>query len=165
MYEHKLLLCIYGLVIAAAVIVILDTYLPPTRSASVVVDVSEFGSFVGGRGGKGHMMYWSSIDLSNGKSIWTQRTAKNFTVGDTMDLDLSAVLRKVVRYRGPGTAIRPWYETEGMNKDFRPFPFAVVLFALLLFFPGWSGESRMLLRGVLGVTLIAWLITMAATGG
>lgn len=163
--EPKPLRWLYATVIVAGIITILDTYLPNTRTQSVVVEVSEFSSFEGRKGGRGHRRYWSSIDLSNGKNIWTQRTSRNFAVGDTMEIDLSAVLRKVVRYRGPGTSVRPWYETESVNEDYRPFPFAVVLFALLLFYPRWSGESRLLLRGLLLVTLIAWLITMVATGG
>ncbi|MCB9183655.1 MAG: hypothetical protein H6591_07030 [Flavobacteriales bacterium] len=163
--EPKPLLWLYSVVIAAGLISILDMYLPAIRARSVITRVTEFGSFEGSENGTGRMRYWSSIDLDNGSNIWTQRTANNFAVGDSMDLDLSAVLRHVVRYRGPGTTARSWFDTEGANKDYRPFPFAVVLFALLLFYPNWSIESRMLLRGVLAVTLIAWLITMAATGG
>ena len=164
-FEPKPLMWLYGLVILAGIVSILDTYLPSTRTQSTIEQVSEFSSHEGSRGGKGRMRYWSSIDLSNGKNIWTQRTSNNFTVGDTMEVDLSAALGKVIHYRGPGTSVRPWYETEGVNENYRPFPFAVVLFALLLFYPRWSDESRLLLRGLLLVTLVAWLITLAATGG
>ena len=155
---------IYLLLIVVGALAIMDLYLPAKRGSGVITDVTEIGSMVRNKGSKGHMMYWSSIKLDTGKKIWTQRTANNFTVGDSMDVDLSAVLGKVVRYRGYRPSYRQWYETEGQKEEYRPFPFAMVLFALLLLYPAWSTENRMLLRGILVVILIAWLIVMLASG-
>ncbi|MBX2980029.1 MAG: hypothetical protein KF905_12095 [Flavobacteriales bacterium] len=158
---------IYVLVIIGGLTSVLDTNLPTHRRATVIVQVSEFGSFEGRHYGvgSGHMRYWSNIYLLNGSRIWTQRTANNFAVGDSIDVDLSAITSKVVRYRSYRTSSTKWYPTESVKEQYRPFPFTALLFAILLLFPRWSPETRMLLRGILFVVVIAWLVTLIATGG
>ena len=162
-HASKHLRWLYAIVLVGGVVAILDTYLPTKRATSVIERVSEFSSFESHRGGRGRTRYWSSIDLRNGKNIWTQRTANNFAVGDTIEIDISAVVGKVVRYNSHASAFGTWVGTEEIKEEYRPFPFVAVLIALLLFYPKWSTESRMLLHGVLFVTLVAWMIIMAAT--
>lgn len=164
-YDALPVLLIYVFVAVGGTIAVLDMYLPTSRKASTIVEVDEFGSRVAVRGGHGYTRYWSSIDLANGKSIWTQRTANNFAKGDSMDVEVSAVMRKVVRYRGYRPGYTSWYATEGVNEKYRPLPFAAILFALILLLPWWSAETRMLFRGILLVVTAAWLITTIATQG
>lgn len=97
-HASKHLRWVYALVLLGGLVAIMDTYLPPKRTTSVIDDVSEVSSFESHKGGSGRTRYWSSIDLRNGKNIWTQRTANNFAIGDTMHVDISAVIGKVVRY-------------------------------------------------------------------
>lgn len=155
----------YVLVIIGGLLAVLDIYLPLTRTSSVVTDVTQYSSRVGGRGQRKTTAYWSSVELANNKDIWTQRTADNFTHGDSIDVDITGVFGKVVRYRGHRPGYTTWYETESVNAKYRPFPFAAILFATLLLYPRWSSESRMLLRGILLVVVVAWVITTLATGG
>ena len=164
-YDPLPILLVYVLVIIGSAFAALDFYLPLSRTSSVITQVKEYSSRAGSRG-QGHtMMYWSSLQLANDKDIWTQRTANNFATGDSMDVEVSAVLGKVIRYRGYRPGHNRWYSTEGAQTKYRPFPFAAMLFAALLLYTGWSSESRMLLRGILIVVTVAWVLTAVVTGG
>ena len=78
---------------------------------------------------------------------------------------LSAVIGKVVRYRDRRSSSSTWFATEGMKEDYKPLPFAAIFFALLLFYPGWSSDARMMLRALLLIVTVTWLIILMATGG
>ncbi len=165
-YDPLPVLAIYLLVLVAAVLAALDAYLPVDHGSSVVQEVSEHGFRTGGgEADAGLMHYWSSIDLANGKNIWTQRTANNFGVGDSMDIALSAVFGKVVRYRSHRPSCGSWYATESANEKYRPLPFVVIACALVLFYPGWSTDTRMFFRAALFAVVATWLIILIATRG
>jgi len=165
-YDPLPVLSIYLLVLVAAILAALDAYLPTRSASSVIEKVSELGSHTGGDvAGTGTMHYWSSIDLANGKNIWTQRTANNFGVGDSMDITLGAIFGKVVRYRSHRPGHGSWYATEGANEKYRPVPFLVMFCALVLFYPGWSAGTRMFFRAALFAVVAAWFLVVVGTRG
>ena len=165
-YDPLSVLLVYLLVLIAAALAALDAYLPMRSASSVIEKISEIRARTGGgEADMGLMRYWSSLDLANGKNVWTQRTANNFGVGDSMDIELSAIFGKVARYRSHRPNYGSWYATEGANEKFRPVPFLVILCALMLFYPGWSEGTRMFFRAALFAVVVAWFLVVIGTRG
>lgn len=109
--------------------------------------------------------YWTLVKLDNGMTFQTENRAAAFLIGETMDIQVTGMRSSVVRYKPPNNGRYGWNEVEGANKEFLAFPALVAGLALLLLIPWWSLENRWLLHVLIGLVLVAWLLTLLGTGG
>jgi len=152
---------IYFLLIAAGFFACADILLPKQLVTSRVVQVQEHRFPA-----RNHSYFWTAVRLENGAFLWTQRVAEPFLGNDSWDLQVTALGGSVVRYRRHAAhASTQWHDVEAHNEANRAFLVVVILLGLLLLYPGWSVDNKMLLRGVLGVVSGAWALTQFATGG
>ena len=148
------------LLFAAGLFTIAETWLPARDVISRVDIVKEHGFRERG----GSKRYWSAVIMEDGSYIWTQRTSDRFAHMDSFDLHVTPIMGSVLSYRRHCSPYH-WMEVEQENDAYRPFPYAVVLIALLLLLPSWSADSRLFLQGLLLVVSATWALTQFATGG
>ncbi|MCC7502052.1 MAG: hypothetical protein IT229_05965 [Flavobacteriales bacterium] len=108
---------------------------------------------------------WSVVDLSNGGKFEEPSGTGAFHAGDSLVVVLSPVFKVVRSFQRPGFTY--WTEV-GRSRDtqdmFLLVPFVGVL-ALLLIWPGWSEDTRTIMRVVLLLFLFVWSMYMLGIHG
>lgn len=155
---------LYVLLLLASGYVVLDALLPTRVLSSRVVDAEELKVNVSSRrSAHANYVYWTVVSLDNGISFQTQNGASGFPIGSGIQVEVTRIRERVVRYQPPGNGRYGWNEVEAANKEFLAFPALAAVLSLLLLLPWWSMENRWLLNGLLILVLGAWLLTMVGT--
>lgn len=160
---------VYVILLITSAYVLTDAMLPTQVLSAHVQEANEMTVNVSSRSPRHYRTpptytHWSLVKLDNGIAFQTENGASAFPIGETMELEVTRLSRNVVRYKPPNNGRYGWNEVESANKEFLAFPALVAGLALLLLAPWWSLENRWLLHGLMGLVLVAWLLTLIGTG-
>jgi hypothetical protein len=160
---------VYAMLLIASGYVLTDAMLPTQVLSARVQEASEMTVNLSSRSRRHYRTrptytHWSLVKLDNGIAFQTENGASAFPIGGTMEVEVTALAKNVVRYKLPNYERFGWNEVEGANKEFLAFPVLVAGLALLLLAPWWSLENRWLMHGLMILVLVAWLLTLIGTG-
>lgn len=145
-------------------VVVLDKHLPPLVERASVSETVQHKVKIRSRTKHRPMdTYWVVVKLDNGRKFQTERVAKVFPVGTELELRVGALLSGVQAYRMDRDT-HPWVALETENEDFKPMPYAVIVFSILLLLPWWSVETRWVMQIIQITVLVAWMFMLFGTG-
>jgi hypothetical protein len=154
---YLLLMLVSGLVLA-------DAYRPPERVMSTVVDTDQVELNNSTKRTR-IITYWTVVTLANGARVQVQSTADVYALGDTLEVERTALLGEVLRYRHLRSVYPGWNEIALRDREYDAFPALVLCCCFLLLLPVREEQYRWVLHGLLMLLLFSWLLTMLGTGG
>ena len=104
------------------------------------------------------------LSLSDGSALQLATVNDWIAVGDTIELQRTALLSEPLRFRKKHSRVRDWQVVDSNLPDHQPYPYIVFFCALLLLFPWPEGTWRWALTAVLIFTLFGWFMTLIGTG-
>lgn len=145
--------------------VLIDALLPLRTIAARIVEANEMSVNLSRKhDARPTYTHWTAVELDNGIAFQTENGASAFPIGERMEVEVSRLRSCVVRYKPPNNGRFGWNEVESANEEFLAFPALIAGLALLLLMPWWSLENRWLMHGLMGLVLVAWLLTLIGTG-
>jgi hypothetical protein len=156
-FVYLLLMLVSGLVLA-------DAYMPPEHFMSTVEEARQVELNNSTKHSR-IFSYWSVVTLANGGSFQVESMADVYPVGDTLEVERTALLGEVLRYRNIHSAYTGWNEIALRDREYDAFPALVLCCCFLLLLPVRAEQYRWTLHGALMLLLFSWLVTMLGTGG
>ncbi|QQR87756.1 MAG: hypothetical protein IPJ76_05905 [Flavobacteriales bacterium] len=104
------------------------------------------------------------LSLSDGSALQAATVNDWIAVGDTIELQRTAMLNEPLRFRKKHSRVHDWQVVDSNLPDHRPYPYIVFICALLLLFPWPEGPWRWSLTAALVFVLFGWFMTLIGTG-